>query len=91
MAQTFTHPVTTAYPIFPKQTMVFGSDGIGYVASNDPNDRAVYAFTTTGVTKVLDLDGARPAAIPVVGPDGTVYVTTATADGFTVVRTITPV
>lgn len=90
VAQTLTHPVTSAYPIYPKQTLVFGSDGTGYVASKAPDDPAVYAFTTTGVTKVLDLDGTPPAFIPVVGPDGTVYVTTATADGFTVVRTIAP-
>ena len=41
---------------------------------------------------MLDLDdGTRPTAIPVVGPDGTVYVTTVSADGFTTVHTIAPV
>lgn len=92
VTQTLTYPVTTAYPIYPVETLAFGPDGTGYVANNAPDDPAVYAFTTTGVTKVLDLDdGTRPTAIPVVGPDGTVYVTTVTADGATVVRTITPV
>ncbi|WP_162938678.1 hypothetical protein [Mycobacterium kyogaense] len=92
VAQTLTHPVTTAYPIYPVETLAFGPDGTGYVANNAPDDPAVYAFTTTGVTKVLDLDdGTRPTAIPVVGPDGTVYVTTVSADGFTTVHTIAPV
>ena len=87
-----THPVETGYPVYPQKYMVFGSDGTGYVASNAPDDPAVYAITTTGVTKVLDLDdGTRPTAIPVVGPDGTVYVTTVSADGFTTVHTIAPV
>ncbi|OKH71727.1 hypothetical protein EB72_22735 [Mycobacterium sp. SWH-M1] len=87
-----TDPVETGYPVYPQKYMVFGSDGTGYVASNAPDDPAVYAFTTTGVTKVLDLDdGTRPTAIPVVGPDGTVYVTTVSADGFTTVHTIAPV
>ncbi len=90
VAQMLTHPVTTAYPIYPVETLAFGPDGTGYVANNAPDDPAVYAFTTTGVTKVLDLDdGTRPTAIPVVGPDGTVYVTTVSADGFTTVHTIT--
>ena len=92
VAQTLTYPVTTAYPIYPVETLAFGLDGTGYVANNAPDDPAVYAFTTTGVTKVLDLDdGTRPTAIPVVGPDGTVYVTTVSADGFTTVHTIAPV
>ena len=47
--------------------------------------------SSTDCIKVLDLDGTPPAFLPVVGPDGTVYVTTGTADGFTVVRTITSV
>ncbi|MHA0285198.1 hypothetical protein ACXYX3_01985 [Mycobacterium sp. C3-094] len=85
---TLTQPVGTDYG--PEQFMVFGPDGTGYVASNAPGDAGVYAFTTTGVTKVLDLDGTPPVEPPVVGPDGTVYVTTGTADGFTVVRTIAP-
>lgn len=91
VTQALTSPVASAYPIFPAKTLVFGSDGTGYVASRATDDPAVYAFTTTGVTKVLDLDGTPPAFLPVVGPDGTVYVTTGTADGFTVVRTITSV
>ncbi|MBX7449429.1 hypothetical protein GR927_15655 [Mycolicibacterium sp. 3033] len=91
VTQTLISPVTSAYPIFPAKTLVFGSDGTGYVASNDPVDPAVYALTTAGVTKVLDLAGTPPVFVPVLAPDGTVYVTTATADGFTIVRTITAV
>ncbi|TRW77884.1 hypothetical protein FK535_26195 [Mycolicibacterium sp. 018/SC-01/001] len=91
VTQTLPHAVTTAYPTYPVQTLVFGSDGTGYVASDDPADPAVYAFTTTGVTEVLDLDGTPPAFLPVIAPDGTMYVTTSTADGFTVVRTVSTV
>ena len=80
---TLTHPVATDYPIFPKQILVFGPDGTAYVASGGSEDPAVYALTTTGFTRVLDLDGAPPAHIPVVGADGTVYVTTVSSDGLT--------
>ncbi|MEH3139267.1 MAG: hypothetical protein PGN37_03615 [Mycobacterium kyogaense] len=91
VTRTLPQPVGTRYPVFPQQYMVFGPDGTGYVASNAPDDLGVYAFTTTGVTKVLDLDdGTRPTDIPVVGADGTVYVTTVSADGFTTVHTIAP-
>ncbi|KMO76560.1 hypothetical protein [Mycolicibacterium chlorophenolicum] len=73
---TLTHPVVTQYGAFPLQALVFGADGTAYVASRAPGDAGVYALTTTGVTKVLDLDGTPPRYLPVVGPDGTVYVTT---------------
>lgn len=74
---TLTHPVVTQYGSFPVQALVFGPDGTAYVASGAPDDAGVYALTTSGVTKVLDLAGTPPLYLPVVGPDGTVYVTTA--------------
>ncbi|ORA43000.1 hypothetical protein BST22_27625 [Mycolicibacterium chubuense] len=73
---TLTHPVVTQYGSFPVQALVFGPDGTAYVASGAPDDAGVYALTTSGVTKVLDLGGTPPLYLPVVGPDGTVYVTT---------------
>lgn len=73
---TLTHPVVTRYGSIPVQALVFGPDGTAYVASGAPDDAGVYALTTSGVTKVLDLDGTPPLYLPVVGPDGTVYVTT---------------
>ncbi|KRE27625.1 hypothetical protein ASG82_14660 [Mycobacterium sp. Soil538] len=74
---TLTHPVVTQYGSFPVQALVFGPDGTAYVAGGAPDDAGVYALTTSGVTKVLDLAGTPPLYLPVVGPDGTVYVTTA--------------
>ncbi len=73
---TLTHPVVTQFGIFPVQALVFAPDGTAYVASAAPDDAGVYALTTAGVTKVLDLTGTPPLYLPVVGPDGTVYVTT---------------
>jgi sugar lactone lactonase YvrE len=92
---TLTKPVVTPYGFYPVQELVFGPNGTAYVASGASDDAGVYALTTSGVTKVLDLDGTPPPLYPpVVGPDGTVYVTTATgnsSDGFvTTVKTIAP-
>lgn len=88
---TLTHPVVNQYGSFPLQALVFGPDGTAYVASRAPGDAGVYALTTSGATKVLDLAGTPPRYLPVVGPDGTVYVTAADSDGTTTVHTITPV
>ncbi|OKH71726.1 hypothetical protein EB72_22730 [Mycobacterium sp. SWH-M1] len=76
--------------ISPDQALAFAADGTAYIATDDPDGPAVYALTKAGVTKVLDLAGTPPASGAVIGPDGTVYVTTGTADGFTIVRTIAP-
>ncbi|WP_111512059.1 hypothetical protein [Mycobacterium kyogaense] len=78
------------YKISPDQALAFAADGTAYIATDDPDGPAVYALTKAGVTKVLDLAGTPPASGAVIGPDGTVYVTTGTADGFTIVRTIAP-
>ncbi|MCG7595516.1 hypothetical protein [Mycobacterium sp. PSTR-4-N] len=78
------------YKISPDQALAFAADGTAYLATDDPAGPAVYALTKTGAAKVLDLAGTPPASGAVIAPDGTLYVTTATADGFTIVRTIAP-
>lgn len=86
------------------KAFVFGPDGTAYVtivesASDDETGEltavksVVYAMSSAGVTKVLEVPGATAAA-PTVAPDGTVYVSTATlngtSDGVTTVKVVTP-
>ncbi|MBX7450659.1 tandem-95 repeat protein [Mycolicibacterium sp. 3033] len=85
------------------KAFVFGPDGTAYVTivestSDDETGEltsvksVVYAMSSAGVTKVLEVPGATAAA-PTVAPDGTVYVTTATlngTDGVTTVKVYTP-
>ncbi|MHA0286097.1 Ig-like domain-containing protein [Mycobacterium sp. C3-094] len=86
------------------KAFVFAPDGTAYVTlielsvDEETGDSTavgstVYAMSSAGVTKVLDVPGAVATA-PTVAPDGTVYVSTATlsgtADGVTTVKVITP-
>lgn len=87
------------------EAFVFGPDGTAYVTiietstdeetgTSTPIKSVVYAMSSAGVTKVLEVPGGL-ATVPTVAPDGTVYVSTATVDastfdGVTTVKLITP-
>jgi len=86
------------------KAFVFAPDGTAYVTlielsvdeetgESTAVGSTVYAMSSAGVTKVLDVPGAVATA-PTVAPDGTEYVSTATlsgtADGVTTVKVITP-
>lgn len=50
---------------------------------------AANELTLRSIQCRLSMNGSHPSS-PAVGPNGTVYVTTVTSDGFTIVRTIAP-
>ncbi|MGP4053867.1 Ig-like domain-containing protein [Mycobacterium sp. 4D054] len=80
--------------VFWQEEVVFGPDGTPYVTLTGA-DQGVWALTSTGPVKVLDLDlGPGELVEPVkFGPDGAAYVTVSErVDGafVTTVRTFTP-
>lgn len=86
--------LTLADPILVDSTkvLVFAPDGTGYVVDYGQSGGAVYALSTSGVTKVLDIPYTPGTYVygVVVGADGTPYLTMGSrADNSTTVTPIT--
>ncbi|MCG7594410.1 hypothetical protein [Mycobacterium sp. PSTR-4-N] len=66
--------------------LVFAPDGTGYVVDYGPSGGAVYALSTSGVNKLLDIPFAAgmPVYAVVIGADGTPYLTTGSGNSTTV-------
>lgn len=89
-------PAVRDNPSFDTAPLTFAPDGTAYIAVSGAADAGVYALTSTGATKVLDLQYSPSLSIytVVVGADGTVYLTTAERNSdnvsVTTVRTFAP-
>lgn len=88
--------VTVAHPVLPNVggPVVFAPDGTGYLVDYGTGGGAVYALSSSGVSKVLDLsyDASTYYYAVVIGADDTPYLTTGSVgDNSTTVTPITPV
>jgi len=74
------------------RTFTFAPDGTAYVTLRQPDGSSVWAITSAGASKVLDVDGLAFAPVSI-GPDGTPYLSAGYADETTggYVTTVHPI